>query len=43
MSKLRHFLDLTEVPTSELRAIIDNSIAMKKKRKANVAEGKLLL
>ena len=30
----RHFLDLFDVPTAELRAILDASVAMKKKRKA---------
>lgn len=30
----RHFLDLFDVPTKELRAILDASVAMKKKRKA---------
>ncbi|HVV42804.1 MAG TPA: ornithine carbamoyltransferase [Nitrobacter sp.] len=30
----RHFLDLIDVPTRELRAILDASMAMKKKRKA---------
>jgi len=34
MSKLRHFLDLTEIPTKELRAILDASVAMKKLQKA---------
>ncbi|MGN6411339.1 MAG: ornithine carbamoyltransferase [Nitrobacter sp.] len=35
MSKApRHFLDLFDVPTSELRAILDASVAMKKQRKA---------
>jgi ornithine carbamoyltransferase len=34
MSKApRHFLDLFDVPTSELRAILDASVAMKKRRK----------
>jgi ornithine carbamoyltransferase len=30
----RHFLDLFDVPTKELRAILDASVAMKKQRKA---------
>ncbi|MBN9581767.1 MAG: ornithine carbamoyltransferase [Afipia sp.] len=30
----RHFLDLSETPTAELRAILDASIAMKNRRKA---------
>ena len=30
----RHFLDLFDVPASELRTILDASVAMKKKRKA---------
>ena len=34
MSKLRHFLDLTEIPTKELRVILDASVAMKKLQKA---------
>jgi ornithine carbamoyltransferase len=34
MSKLRHFLDLTEIPTKELRVILDASVAMKKRQKA---------
>ena len=34
MSKLRHFLDLTEIPTKELRAILDASVALKKRQKA---------
>jgi ornithine carbamoyltransferase len=34
MSKApRHFLDLFDVPTTELRAILDASVAMKKRRK----------
>ena len=28
----RHFLDLFDVPTRELRAILDASVAMKNKR-----------
>lgn len=34
MSKLRHFLDLSEIPTKELRAILDASVALKKRQKA---------
>jgi ornithine carbamoyltransferase len=35
MSKIpRHFLDLFELPTTELRAILDASLAMKARRKA---------
>ncbi len=35
MSKTpRHFLDLSELPTHDLRAILDASIAMKKNLKA---------
>ena len=30
----RHFLDLFDVPTRDLRTILDASMAMKKKRKA---------
>ena len=34
MSKApRHFLDLLDMPTGELRAILDASVAMKKRRK----------
>src|SRR5476651_1069725 len=40
MSKaLRHFLDLSEVPTKELRHILDASIAMKAKLKASKLQG----
>jgi ornithine carbamoyltransferase len=38
----RHFLDLFDVPTKELRAILDASVAMKKQRKAGAAEAKPL-
>ena len=31
----RHFLDLTELPTAELRAMLDASVAMKAKQKAH--------
>ena len=35
MSKpLRHFLDLSELPTAELRTMLDASVAMKAKLKA---------
>lgn len=34
MNKLRHFLDLTELPTAELRAILDASVDLKKRQKA---------
>ena len=30
---LRHFLDLTDIPAKQLRGILDNSAAMKKRRK----------
>jgi len=40
MSKaLRHFLDLNEIPTTELRNILSASVAMKAKLKAQKAEG----
>jgi ornithine carbamoyltransferase len=43
MSKApRHFLDLFDVPTGELRAILDASLAMKKKRKAGEIAAKPL-
>lgn len=47
MTKPRHFLDLTEVPTKELRAILDAGLAIKKKLKAGATpsrplEGKTL-
>jgi len=43
MSKApRHFLDLFDVPTKELRAILDASVAMKKKRKAGEIASKPL-
>jgi len=38
----RHFLDLFDVPTRELRAILDASVAMKKKRKAGDVSDKPL-
>ncbi|WP_322518286.1 ornithine carbamoyltransferase [Rhodopseudomonas palustris] len=38
----RHFLDLTEVPTSELRNMLAAADAMKAKRKANAASDKPL-
>jgi ornithine carbamoyltransferase len=38
----RHFLDLFDVPTKELRAILDASVAMKKKRKAGDVSDKPL-
>jgi ornithine carbamoyltransferase len=38
----RHFLDLFDVPTKELRAILDASVAMKKQRKAGQAAVKPL-
>jgi len=38
----RHFLDLFDVPTKELRAILDASVAMKKKRKAGDISSKPL-
>ncbi len=43
MSKApRHFLDLFDVPTKELRAILDASVAMKKRRKAGQVAAKPL-
>ena len=43
MSKApRHFLDLFDVPTKELRAILDASVAMKKQRKAGQIAAKPL-
>ena len=42
MNKLRHFLDLTEIPTKELRAILDASVAMKKKLKGGAKPAKPL-
>ena len=47
MSNLRHFLDLTDVPTKDLRTILDASVAMKKKLKGGAKpamplEGKTL-
>jgi ornithine carbamoyltransferase len=43
MSKApRHFLDLFDVPTSELRAILDASVAMKKRRKEGLVVDKPL-
>lgn len=33
--KLRHFLDLSELPVQDLRAMLDASVAMKKNLKAN--------
>jgi ornithine carbamoyltransferase len=38
----RHFLDLSEVPTKELRLILDASMAMKKKLKSSAAREKPL-
>ena len=38
----RHFLDLFDMPTHELRAILDASVAMKKKRKAGDTSDKPL-
>jgi ornithine carbamoyltransferase len=44
MSKaLRHFLDLSEVPTKELRRILDASVAMKAKLKASKMQGSKLV
>ena len=34
MSPVRHFLDLTDIPTSELRLVLDASRAMKARHKA---------
>jgi len=34
-NKLRHFLDLSDLPTQDLRAMLDASVAMKKNLKAN--------
>ena len=42
MSGLRHFLDLTEIPTKELRVILDASVAMKKKLKGSAKPAKPL-
>ncbi len=42
MSKLCHFLDLTEIPTKELRVILDASVAMKKKLKSGAKPAKPL-
>jgi ornithine carbamoyltransferase len=39
---VRHFLDLIDIPPDELRAIIENAIAMKKARKAGVRGSKPL-
>jgi len=39
---LRHFLDLNEVPTKELRTILDAGVAMKAKRKAHAKPDKPL-
>lgn len=38
----RHFLDLFDMPTEELRTILDASVAMKKKRKAGGVSDKPL-
>ena len=43
MSKaLRHFLDLNEIPTKELRNILAASVAMKAKLKVQKAGGEKL-
>ena len=42
MTGLRHFLDLSEIPTKELRAILDASVAMKKELKSNAKPAKPL-
>src|SRR3981081_2373848 len=43
MSKaLRHFLDLNELPTKELRTMLDAGVAMKAKRKAHAERDKPL-
>ena len=39
---VRHFLDLIELPTAELRGMIDNARAMKARLKAGAAEAKPL-
>jgi ornithine carbamoyltransferase len=39
---VRHFLDLVELPATELRGMIDNARAMKVRRKAGAAEAKPL-
>ncbi|MGB3486631.1 MAG: ornithine carbamoyltransferase, partial [Xanthobacteraceae bacterium] len=38
MSKLRHFLDLTEIPAEELRRILDAGAAIKAKLKSGKAD-----
>ena len=39
---LRHFLDLNLMPAAELRGILDASVVMKKKRKAQAKPDKPL-
>ena len=38
----RHFLDLNELPTAELRTMLDAGVAMKAKRKAHAERDKPL-
>jgi ornithine carbamoyltransferase len=40
-SRVRHFLDLTDIPSAELRGILDASRAMKKKPKGAAGQGPL--